>query len=109
VGRISLREFCGEFGAKLGIYLHPERYGQGIGTEAMRQFLAIAPVECISLDVAVDNQRAIRCYQKVGFQFVTASNPIIMLVATRLGRERMEERYASFAATMSHAFSSTVR
>lgn len=69
VGRITLRAFnpISDM-ARLGIYLHPEFYGQGIGTEALRRFIAIAPVSTIRLDVSADNQRAVRCYRKLGFQ-----------------------------------------
>lgn len=70
VGRINLRpcrEWFGHSSARLGIYLRPGWYGHGIGQQALRQLPAYAGVETLRLDVAADNQLAIRCYRRVGF------------------------------------------
>ena len=76
VGRITLRGF-NQDRARLGIYLHPGCYGQGIGTEALRQFVGLAPVSTLRLDVRADNQRAIRCYQNAGFRTLYYTWPAI--------------------------------
>lgn len=72
-GRITLRAFGhnelhNRSMARLGIYLHPELYGRGIGTAALVQFFAISPVDYLRLDVASDNQRAMQCYKRAGFR-----------------------------------------
>lgn len=67
-GRISLRGMTdGFFSATMGIYLRPDLYGQGIGSAAIRAFVPIAPVTFVTADVALDNERARRCYDKAGF------------------------------------------
>lgn len=77
VGRITLRGF-GVIAvglepwhvARIGIYLRPDCYGQGIGTAALQAFLELSQLiglDLLRLDVAIDNERAIRCYEKVGF------------------------------------------
>jgi RimJ/RimL family protein N-acetyltransferase len=68
VGRLSLREIgLVHNTARMGIYLHPDRYGQGIGTAAILAFLPLSPVDFLIADVALDNERARRCYDKAGF------------------------------------------
>jgi aminoglycoside 6'-N-acetyltransferase len=58
--------------AALDIVLAPEHQDQGLGSEALR--LAVAwLIEArghhrFTIDPAVDNERAIRCYEAVGFQ-----------------------------------------
>lgn len=75
IGRITLREMEGR-AARLGIYLHPSYVGQGYGTAALRLFLRstfeAGDLAAIRLDVAIDNRRAIRCYEKCGFRVVGA-------------------------------------
>lgn len=70
VGRITLRGYNPlTRTARIGIYLHPHWYGQGIGTLALTQFVVMAHcgVDYYRLDVAEDNLRARRCYEKCGF------------------------------------------
>jgi RimJ/RimL family protein N-acetyltransferase len=73
IGRITLRDFQAST-ARLGIYLHPAHVGRGYGTTALRLFLRTifdaGELACIQLDVAADNQQAIRCYYKCGFRVV---------------------------------------
>lgn len=72
-GRITLRAFAhnelhDRNMARMGIYLRPGLYGQGIGTAALTRFIAISPVGYLRLDVASDNHRAIQCYRRAGFR-----------------------------------------
>jgi RimJ/RimL family protein N-acetyltransferase len=104
VGRITLRDIQSSWCARLGIYLHPDYYNRGIGTAALRAFLAIAPVETIWLDVSPDNQRAIHCYHNVGFTVMSQGRSIEMCIMTPLGRRNMQERfYASSRAIADNA------
>jgi RimJ/RimL family protein N-acetyltransferase len=74
VGRITLRDFdAAELSARLGLYFHPDFCGLGFGTESLLIFCdwqRSQNLHVIRLDVASDNQRAMRCYQKAGFQVV---------------------------------------
>lgn len=75
IGRISLRDIdrwrCQ---ARLGISLAAPYVGHGLGTEAMRLFLDYffeeAGFSTMLLDVAAFNQRAVRCYEHLGFSRV---------------------------------------
>lgn len=74
IGRITLRDIQAD-AARIGIYLHPEWCNQGYGSEALRLVVAAAPqwgIRQLDLDVAADNLRAIRAYQKAGFRVVAA-------------------------------------
>jgi RimJ/RimL family protein N-acetyltransferase len=68
VGRITTRSVEGV--AVLGIALHPAHLGAGLGTEALNLFPQVGRqigLALLRLDVAVENVRAIRCYERVGF------------------------------------------
>jgi RimJ/RimL family protein N-acetyltransferase len=71
IGSLTLREIDRRRSARLGITLGADFVSQGYGTEALRRFLDyyfdILGFERILLDVAAINQRAIRCYQHLGF------------------------------------------
>ena len=71
IGSLTLREIDGRRSARLGITLGADFVSQGYGTEALRRFFDyyfdILGFERIILDVAAINQRAIRCYQNLGF------------------------------------------
>jgi len=57
----------------VGVRVHPERCDRGIGSEALRAVLQTAfgaGIDSVSLDVAASNDRAIRCYERVGFETV---------------------------------------
>jgi len=58
--------------AKLGIVFDPNYLNRGYGTEAIRVFLDYffyqLNMKTMYLDVARHNKRAIRCYEKCGFQ-----------------------------------------
>lgn len=72
IGRISLRNMTAT-SAWLGIYLHPAQCGRGYGPAALRVFqhwLKQEGKRQLWLDVAIDNERAIRAYQKVGWSNV---------------------------------------
>jgi len=60
--------------AWVGIYLGYEFIDQGMGTDAMltllRYYFEEMQFELLFLDVASHNKRAIRCYQKCGFEFI---------------------------------------
>lgn len=57
--------------AELGISVLREYWGQGIATAAIERLIAFAKengIEIIELEVRSDNSRAIRLYEKFGFQ-----------------------------------------
>ena len=58
--------------ADVDIFLGPEHQGRGLGTEALRMIVRHLIEERghhrITLSTAVDNARAIRVYEKVGFR-----------------------------------------
>lgn len=73
IGRISLREIEQRTGrARLGISLAADRVGHGMGSEALSLFLHYYFTEMkfmlMVLDVAAFNQRAVRCYERLGFE-----------------------------------------
>ncbi len=74
IGRLSLREINGRESARLGITLRADRLNQGYGTDAIRIFLDYyfekMGFAILYLDVAAANTRAIRCYEKCGFQYI---------------------------------------
>lgn len=77
IGRISLREIdVGKTTARLGISLAQPYVGQGLGSEAMALFLDhyFGPLnfERMLLDVAAFNQRAVRCYERLGFNYLSS-------------------------------------
>ncbi len=77
IGRISLRDIEQRNGrARLGISLAAPYVGQGLGTEALRIFLDYFFHELLFrtmvLDVAAFNQRAVRCYERLGFVVVSS-------------------------------------
>jgi RimJ/RimL family protein N-acetyltransferase len=75
IGRISLREIDERQGlARLGITFGAPYVGRGLGTEALAIFLDYYFTDlgfrAMLLDVAGPNQRAVRCYRRLGFQAV---------------------------------------
>ncbi len=75
VGRISLREIDqGKRRARLGISLHASYVSRGLGTEALTLFLDYffysLGFSTMVLDVAAFNERAVRCYKRLGFNYV---------------------------------------
>jgi aminoglycoside 6'-N-acetyltransferase len=60
--------------ADVDIFLGPDTQDRGLGTEAMRAIVRYLIDERghhrVTLGTAVDNARAIRCYEKVGFRRV---------------------------------------
>jgi RimJ/RimL family protein N-acetyltransferase len=73
IGRISLREIDERSGvARLGITFGAPYVGRGLGTEALAVFLDCYFTDlgfrAMVLDVAGPNQRAVRCYRRLGFQ-----------------------------------------
>jgi RimJ/RimL family protein N-acetyltransferase len=75
IGRITLRDITAE-SARLGTYLHPAYTSQGFGAEALTIFCGhadrVLQLARLVLDVACDNERAIRCYRRCGFETVGA-------------------------------------
>ncbi len=74
VGRIGLQMYA-LTGAYLGIALHPAHLGNGLGREALHLISQLGPrigLSVLRLDVADENTRAIRCYQRAGFVEVGA-------------------------------------
>jgi RimJ/RimL family protein N-acetyltransferase len=100
IGRISLREVDPpRTRARLGISLSQPYVSQGLGTESLLLFLDyyFGPLGfvCMRLDVAAFNQRAVRCYERLGFRYVESdwrgvgSDPSVRLID--------EPRYADVA------------
>lgn len=60
--------------ARLGIHLSPAYVGQGYGTDAVRVLLEYffdhLHFDQMRLDVGAHNRRAIRCYEKLGFNVI---------------------------------------
>jgi RimJ/RimL family protein N-acetyltransferase len=76
VGRISLRDIDQRNGrGRLGISLGSPYVGQGLGTAALSLFFdyyfGSLNFQVMMLDVAAFNQRAVRCYQHLGFCVVS--------------------------------------
>ena len=73
IGRISLRNMRKGKSTRLGIGFGPQFVGQGYGTDALQTFLAYYFSELgfneMELDVAAINVRAVRCYERCGFQY----------------------------------------
>lgn len=75
MGRISLREIDERKGqARLGITFGAPFVGRRLGTEALALFLDYyftdLGFQVMVLDVAGPNQRAVRCYQRLGFRHI---------------------------------------
>jgi diamine N-acetyltransferase len=74
IGRISLRQIRGRESARLGIGFGTDFCGQGYGTEALLTFLRYYFLDLgfrkMVLDVSAINQRAVRCYERCGFERV---------------------------------------
>jgi|GEM_PF-294804 len=75
IGNLSLRQIRVGHQARLGITIGADWVGRGYGTEALRAFIpyyfTILRFQKLCLDVAAPNIRAIRCYEKLGFQRVS--------------------------------------
>jgi diamine N-acetyltransferase len=74
IGRISLRDMRGHDSARLGIGFGTDFCGQGYGTESLRVFLRYFFLDLgfrrMVLDVSAINTRAVRCYERCGFERV---------------------------------------
>jgi RimJ/RimL family protein N-acetyltransferase len=72
IGRISLREIKGRESARLGIGFGALYVSQGYGSEALNLFLSYyfgrLGFQRMVLDVAAINERAVRCYERCGFE-----------------------------------------
>lgn len=71
IGRITIRDVR-DGGGRIGIYLRSDHLGYGYGTAALNLFQNWAfrsvGLLWLRLDVAVDNVRAVRCYEKCGWR-----------------------------------------
>lgn len=75
IGRISLREIDERRRqARLGITVSAAHVSRGLGTEALAIFLdhffGEMGFDMMVLDVAAPNQRAVHCYERLGFEYV---------------------------------------
>lgn len=70
VGYINLRKRAGNF--LLGVGVNPELCGKGYGEKIVRMACEISKklfgIEELYLEVRTWNERAVRCYEKAGFQ-----------------------------------------
>jgi RimJ/RimL family protein N-acetyltransferase len=75
VGRITLRGMSeSSDSARIGIYLHPEYCGLGLGSSsllAVQRHLFRSGMKRLLLDVAQDNTRAVRAYLRAGWEVLT--------------------------------------
>jgi RimJ/RimL family protein N-acetyltransferase len=73
IGRISLREIYERHSARLGIGFGTHYVSQGYGTESLtiflRHYFADLGFERMVLDVCAANRRAVRCYERCGFEY----------------------------------------
>lgn len=101
IGRVSLREVDEARGvARLGISLGAPYVGQGLGSEAMQLFLdyyfGSLGFLTMLLDVAACNLRAVRCYERLGFDYLDSdwrsagNDPSLQLLS--------DPRYAGMAS-----------
>ncbi len=70
------KEFVGEKEAGLKeIYVHPDRWGDGIGTALLNEALEVVPptIEAIRLEMLAGNKRAREFYTARGFEVVDES------------------------------------
>lgn len=72
IAYIALHEidWVAGFAENLGVRLHPDWCGKGIGTEIMRGFVRwcfASGLNRLRHDVCALNPRAVRCYEKVGY------------------------------------------
>lgn len=77
IGRITLREVDHQRrSARLGISISATHVSRGLGSEAMRLFIEYYfgsfGFEILNLDVAAFNRRAVRCYERLGFVYLTS-------------------------------------
>lgn len=77
MGRISLREIDRKrCQSRLGITFGSPYVGRGYGTEALSRFLSyyfrVCGYSTMVLDVAAPNQRAVRSYLNLGFEYVSS-------------------------------------
>lgn len=75
MGRISLREIDRRSAqARLGVTFGAPFVSRGYGTEALEHFIEYYFSEmkfaAMVLDVAAPNQRAVRCYKRLGFRYI---------------------------------------
>jgi RimJ/RimL family protein N-acetyltransferase len=72
VGVVSWRSVSETGNLEIGIWVHPEHRGRGIGTEAQRQLVdylfATTPVHRLQAGTEVDNVAEQRALERVGFQ-----------------------------------------
>ncbi|MGH3664796.1 MAG: GNAT family N-acetyltransferase [Egibacteraceae bacterium] len=58
--------------ASIDVFLHPDQHGKGLGTDAVRtlarHLIHDRGHHRLAIDPAVDNERAIKTYQRVGFK-----------------------------------------
>lgn len=97
IGRISLREIRGRESARLGIGFGAPYVSQGYGSEALRLFLRYYFVRLgfqrMVLDVAAINVRAVRCYERCGFERTGSSYQPLPWNADTLFLEEEPYRY----------------
>ena len=80
IGRVSLRDIDVRRGsARLGVTLGQPFVSRGLGTEALECFLGVffeelggTGFQVLVLDVAAVNLRAVRCYDRLGFRYVSS-------------------------------------
>lgn len=109
-GRISLREVDERRrSARLGVTFGAPFVGRGLGTEALAIFLdhyfTRLGFLVMVLDVAAPNQRAVRCYRRLGFRHISSDwRPAGMFFDARiLGRPDYAHLRTFFRSNASHS------
>lgn len=105
IGLVGLRHLNFQTGnATLGIRMSPNVVGRGLGTHTIRALMRYAFSELglqrVYLDVAENNLRARRCYEKVGFSYIgrRVLPDGVPMLDMKLTREAFHEREAERAA-----------
>lgn len=74
VGRVTIRDIA-DYAGRIGIYLHPEYYGQRIGSDCLEIMLPWLyrrlGFQTLRADVASDNIRARQLFERAGFELVS--------------------------------------
>ncbi len=66
----SIASFIYDGNREIGYWIDPTRWGQGIATAALREFLKVVPDRPLYAHAAKDNAASIRVMEKCGFEII---------------------------------------